>query len=92
MQVPVLEARLLDYRPARGVPTNREREVLALVAQGNSNKMVGEALGIQEHTVKQHVWNIMRKTGQRDRTASVMVALHRGWIAMVSVEEEYPWA
>ena len=65
------------------VLTNRERQVLALVAQGHRNKTVAGNLGITESTVKNHMTSIMRKTGRRDRTGAVLTAIEQGWIKKV---------
>ncbi len=64
--------------------TVREREVLALVAQGMSNKMIGAALDIAGTTVKNHISSLIKKTGRRDRTGAVMTGLERGWIRKMS--------
>jgi DNA-binding NarL/FixJ family response regulator len=56
----------------------RERQVLQLMATGNSNQEIGAALGIAESTVKFHVNNILSKLGVSDRTGAVIVALKRG--------------
>lgn len=63
--------------------TNREREVLALVAQGYSNKMVAKQLGINVTTVKNHLTNLMAKMGCHDRTSAAMIALDKGLIRRV---------
>ncbi len=63
--------------------TNRERDILALVAQGFSNKMIAAELTISPTTVKNHLTHVMRKTGNRDRTGAVMMALDKGWIKKV---------
>lgn len=62
--------------------TAREREVLALVAQGNRNRDVGTQLRITEETVKVHLKHIMGKLGARDRTEAVTIALRRGILAL----------
>jgi DNA-binding NarL/FixJ family response regulator len=56
----------------------REVEVLRLIAQGRSNKEIGNALGIVEGTVKIHVKNILEKMGVVDRTEAVANAIKRG--------------
>jgi two-component system NarL family response regulator len=56
----------------------REREVLRLMAAGNSNQEIGAALFITEATVKTHVNNILSKLGVSDRTQAVTTALRRG--------------
>lgn len=50
--------------------TKREKQVLKLVAQGESNKAVASQLGITEHTVKLHVHNLVSKIGVSNRTAA----------------------
>src|SRR6516164_373814 len=49
--------------------TEREREVLYLLVSGRSNREIGEALSIEERTVKMHVAKLMRKTGVTNRIA-----------------------
>jgi DNA-binding CsgD family transcriptional regulator len=55
--------------------TQREREVLAWVAEGKSNKDVGIILGIHAVTVKKHLEHIFKKMGVETRTAAVVAAL-----------------
>jgi DNA-binding NarL/FixJ family response regulator len=59
--------------------TEREIEVLKLIAKGCSNKIVAGRLEITEDTVKGHVRNILDKLGANDRTHAVTIALHRGY-------------
>jgi len=54
--------------------TEREREILTLVAQGASNRQIGEQLFITEGTVKNHMSNILSKLGLRDRTQAALYA------------------
>src|SRR6266852_5656669 len=54
--------------------TEREREILALVAQGASNRQVAERLYVTEGTVKNHMSSILSKLGVRDRTQAVLKA------------------
>ena len=61
--------------------TDREIEVLRLVARGLSNAAVGSELFIAEATVKTHLLRAFAKLGVADRTAAVTVARERGWIA-----------
>ncbi|AEB44862.1 two component transcriptional regulator, LuxR family protein [Micromonospora maris AB-18-032] len=58
--------------------TEREREVLRLVAHGYSNREIAGALFLAEGTVKNHVSMILTKLGARDRTNAVLRALHEG--------------
>ena len=62
--------------------TDREREVLALVAEGHSNKMIGDRLTISERTVKSHLTYIMTKLRAQDRTHAVVTAVRLGWLAI----------
>jgi DNA-binding NarL/FixJ family response regulator len=58
--------------------TERELEVLRLLAGGYSNREIGSALGVAERTVKNHVSAVLAKLGVRDRTRAVLRALSRG--------------
>ena len=57
--------------------TEREREILLLVARGATNREIGEALFITEGTVKNHMSNILSKLGLRDRTQAALYARER---------------
>jgi DNA-binding NarL/FixJ family response regulator len=59
----------------------REVEVLALVADGRSNKEVGESLGLSALTVKSHLARIARKLGTGDRAEMVAMAMRAGAVA-----------
>ena len=52
----------------------RERQVLALVTRGLSNRQIGRDLGIAERTVKVHVGNLFKRLGVNDRTSAAMWA------------------
>ena len=65
---------------AEDVLTPREVEVLQLIAAGNRNRDVADALSISEDTVKVHVKHVMEKLGANDRTEAVTIALRRGII------------
>ncbi len=67
---------------ARGPLTDREAEVLALLAKGLANKQIAAALGISEHTVKFHVSSIYSKLNVTNRTEAVREGLRSGWIAL----------
>lgn len=56
--------------------TEREKDVLKLMAQGQKNSQIAKTLWISEKTVKTHVSNILRKLDQPDRTNAVLFAMH----------------
>lgn len=61
--------------------TPREHEVLALVAEGQTNKEIGIRLSIAEDTVKKHVQNIIWKLRAADRTQAAILALRLGLLS-----------
>jgi DNA-binding NarL/FixJ family response regulator len=82
---PQAAARLLrEVRsPAAGVDllTERETDVLRLLAQGHSNKEIAQALHIAEQTVKTHVSHILDKLGVPSRTQAALYAIRSGLVA-----------
>jgi DNA-binding NarL/FixJ family response regulator len=58
----------------------RELQVLELIVRGLANKQIGYTLTIAEHTVKNHVKNILSKLGVQDRTQAATAAIQRGII------------
>lgn len=72
-------AQLADYL-LEGELTPREIDVLQLIASGNRNRDVAQALAISEDTVKVHVKHIMEKLGAVDRTEAVIIGVRRGII------------
>jgi DNA-binding NarL/FixJ family response regulator len=88
---PRVTQRLLDRFAGRFVPaegpsaglaelTDREREVLLLIAQGLSNVEIGRRLHVAEATVKTHVGRILAKLGLRDRVQAVVFAYESGLV------------
>jgi two-component system, NarL family, response regulator len=76
---PTVALKLAEFTP-RVELTDRELDVLALMAKGQSNREIAESIGRTEATVKVHVLHILSKLGVDDRTAAVTVALKRGMI------------
>ena len=62
--------------------TERELEVISLVAEGHSNKLIAARLHICERTVKNHLTFIMTKLRASDRTHAVVTAVRLGWLAI----------
>ncbi|MEK0316401.1 response regulator transcription factor [Cohnella sp. 56] len=60
--------------------TEREREVLLLIAEGRSNKEIGDELHISIKTVKTHVSNLLMKCELEDRTQLAIYAHRKGWV------------
>ncbi|MEV4808207.1 response regulator transcription factor [Nonomuraea sp. NPDC049421] len=58
--------------------TEREREVLALIAAGRSNREIARSLAVAEKTVKTHVSNVLMKLGVQDRTQAALYAVRHG--------------
>jgi len=82
---PALLRSLLSSRaaPQEGVVfTPRESEVLSLMAEGLSNKLIGDRLKISEHTAKFHVNSILNKLGAETRTEAVVLAARRGLLML----------
>jgi DNA-binding NarL/FixJ family response regulator len=76
--IPPDVAQRLTGRMFQAVLTNREVEVLRLVARGMRNKEIAAELNISDETVQGHVKNILAKLAVHDRTEAVAVAIRRG--------------
>ncbi len=72
----------IDVEPETEPLTEREAQVLQLLAQGMANKQIAVALGISEHTVKFHVSAIYAKFGATSRTEAVRIGVRKGWIVL----------
>lgn len=66
----------------RGELTERERQVVQLLSEGLSNKLIADRLGISDHTAKFHVNGVMIKLGASTRTEAVVEAMRRGLIRL----------
>lgn len=77
---PAVASRLMGRmrEPVREPLSQRELEVLALVARGSTNKEAAKKLFISEATVKTHLIHVYAKLGVKDRAAAVAVAFERG--------------
>lgn len=76
--LPPTVTRVLESRTPHTVLSLRERDVMALMVAGKSNKEIGASLDITEATVKRHVGSILTRLDAADRTQAVVVALRRG--------------
>ncbi len=68
--------------------TQRERQILTFVADGNTNKQIAGILDISEQTIKNHVSAILRKLNANDRAHAVVLAIRRGWISLGDTKTE----
>jgi two-component system, NarL family, response regulator LiaR len=75
-----LAAQPAALKPLPETLTEREYEVLTLVAQGLSNREIGLKLVISEKTVKSHISSLLTKLGQEDRTRLAVYAIRKGLV------------
>src|SRR3712207_4553500 len=88
---PEAAARLMREVRAPASPealTEREIEVLKLLARGQANKQISRELFIGEKTVKAHVSSILAKLGVQSRTQAALYALRIGLVSMEELNEE----
>ncbi|TMR99364.1 response regulator transcription factor [Nonomuraea basaltis] len=80
---PTVATRLLGQvrKPAPAPLSQRELEVLELIAQGSTNREAAKRLFISETTVKTHLLHVYAKLGVNDRAAAVAAAFSRGYLA-----------
>jgi DNA-binding NarL/FixJ family response regulator len=84
---PIARMLLSDYRPrieaedaGQDILTDREREVLQLVAEGRTNQEIAEMLGLSVNTVQTHRMHLMQKLHMHDRSELVKYAIQAGMI------------
>jgi NarL family two-component system response regulator LiaR len=70
--------------------TERETEVLKLLARGKANKQIATSLFVSEKTVKAHVSSILMKLGVQSRTQAALHAVREGLVSTEELSEE-PW-
>jgi DNA-binding NarL/FixJ family response regulator len=78
---PEVAAEIAEHAGETGL-TEREMEVLRLIAAGNANKEIAALLSLTEETIKSRVKNILSKLGANDRTHAVTIGLKRGIIEL----------
>jgi two-component system NarL family response regulator len=76
---PPVGAKLAESQVSRGL-TDRERQILKLLAEGQANKEISAVTGISESTVKTHVASIIEKLGVKSRTEAALIAEKRGFL------------
>ena len=88
---PIVHEDTLSAVPESDSPlTDRELQVLKLIAEGKSNKEAAIILHISDQTVKNHISHIFSKLGVSDRTSAVLMAISHGWVKTASREELKP--
>lgn len=72
---------MTERRDSQGRPTQRQMQILRLIAQGHANKAIARQLGITLNTVKCHNYRMFTRLGVTTRTGAVVLAYRNGWIA-----------
>lgn len=80
--IPSYIAQQLADRVSRDQLSLREIEILQLTANGMKNREIAEALCISQHTVRNHMNNVLDKLNSRDRTEAVTIALRQGLVRL----------
>jgi DNA-binding NarL/FixJ family response regulator len=63
-----------------GPLTERQREILGLVADGLSNREIGERVHLSELTIKSYIEDLLKRLGARNRVHAAILATRRGWL------------
>jgi DNA-binding NarL/FixJ family response regulator len=82
--IPPEIAEILSRRMATRALTPRERDVLKIMAQGKSNRQIGDMLNLSEGTVKVHVGHILEKLKAKSRTEALAAAASRGLVSLTA--------
>jgi len=82
-----MDKKIEKGRERLGDLSQRERDVLKLIAIGLSNDEIAAKLFISPHTVKNHVSNIYRKLGIDDRTQVALIALRLGLVSLDHIDK-----
>ncbi len=82
-----MDKKIEKGRERLGDLSQRERDVLKLIALGLSNDEIAVKLFISPHTVKNHVSNIYRKLGIDDRTQVALIALRLGLVSLDHIDK-----
>ncbi|AKG20452.1 response regulator [Calothrix sp. 336/3] len=80
-QTAILPTKSHETEEQENYLTNREQEILALIAKGKNNQEIAQLLYITPGTVRVHVHAILQKLAVRDRTQAAIMAIHKGLIA-----------
>jgi DNA-binding NarL/FixJ family response regulator len=83
-----MDKKIEKGRERLGDLSQRERDVLKLIALGLSNDEIAAKLFISPHTVKNHVSSIYRKLGIDDRTQVALIALRLGLVSLDHIDKE----
>ena len=81
-RIPPEVAAELAMHTAEDQLTERELEVLRLIAKGNANKEIAAQLSVTEETIKSHITHILGKLGANDRTHALAIGVKRGIIEL----------
>lgn len=74
-------------RPHSNGPTNREEDVLVLLANGMSAKQIAREFGINTQTVKVHLTNMREKIGAHNSPHLVALAIKVGWLRLIDIKQ-----
>lgn len=76
----MLNKNTVNYKKPLHILTKRECDILQLLAEGKTNRMIAETISLSEKTVNNHVSSILKKMNVKDRTNAVISAFREGWI------------